>query len=369
MKNPIKNKGGAVDLQRRWLLHCGLLAMLPLGLPLAPAAASKTAAEKRVTSLEALIDYPPLEGPRMVLKEFALEGDDEIKARILSDLVQRPELLARIRTKVPFGRQLTLSIDKLTIRLLYIPETREVFRHLYGDYCRRAIALLLEKMGGQDIYRTLTWPRTERPEIPGGEGITAFLVHRLAKEYVAECTFGAPTGETARYRLKGSFESDHLGAVDLMIESPRTGEFTLQRKNVSIWQNRTDNLYTLMAIPLEETLHYLIGEETDRIILAELKTNSYRRVDEVRKLANDWLAIEEALVGGLVRPLVRDYTQRHGIDLDATLMERSLADKEGLSQYRHREAGIRLVDHLGYLESVKMYRRDPLEFQRRLELV
>jgi hypothetical protein len=358
------------DLQRRRLLTCGVMALVHWGLPIAPlAAAIRTDSPETISALENFLNRKPLSEPMLVLRDFSADSDNEIKTAIMRDLSNRRELLARTREKLQSGQRLTLSIDDIKIRLLYVPELDENFRRAYGAYCHQAIAFLLAKMGQTSFYRSITWPRTPNPVIPSGEDVTAFIVHRLSKQYIAECTFGASNGQKVRYRLKGAILSDHLGAVDLEIESPQTGQFLLRRKNYSIWQNHTKNLYTLLEIPLEETLHYIIGRHTDLIIQTELTSQEYRRVFEVQNLADHWLAVEEALVGGLVRQVLKEYAKRNLLKLNSVDMEQSLEAKKNLPQYRFREAGIGLVERMGYFESIELYRRDPKAFQRHLESV
>ena len=157
-------------------------------------------------------------------------------------------------------------------------------------------------------------PRTETPEIPQ-EGTSVFLVHQLAKSYVARCKFSNEQGRAVTYKLSGARFSSHLGAVDLSIESPVEGQYRLTRKHYTIWQNHTANLYTLLSIPVEETLHYAMGPFTDEMIGRDLQSESLTRVHEVQTVAKNWMAIEEALVGGLVYGILREYLESRGFNL------------------------------------------------------
>lgn len=168
-------------------------------------------------------------------------------------------------------------------------------------------------MNGMDnFYRSITSPEKSYPAI-SQDGISAFLVHRLAKDFRAACGFTAESGKSIKTRVSGAIYSNHLGAVDLEIEAVAPGQFELARKPFTIWQNDTDSLYTLMAIPAEETLHYLLGRATDREILTHFQ---------------------------------------------ATVPE--------LNQYRYRKQGLQLAADLGFRPAMDLYPDSPSRFRERL---
>ena len=103
-----------------------------------------------------------------------------------------------------------------------------------------------------------------------------------------------------KYKASGAIFSNHLGAVDLEIQSIAPGQYGLSRRAFTIWQNNTENLYTLMSIPVEETLHYQLGKATDREIAASMKNHPPENLSAAQRLAEEWMAVEESVVGGLV---------------------------------------------------------------------
>ena len=125
-----------------------------------------------------------------------------------------------------------------------------------------------------------------------------------------------------KYRASGAIFSNHLGAVDLEIQLKAPGQFGLSRKAFTIWQNRTENLYTLMSIPVEETLHYQLGKATDREIEASMKNHPPENLSAVQRLAEEWMAVEESVVGGLVNRVLDRYCTQHQMAIPACIPDR-----------------------------------------------
>ena len=79
-------------------------------------------------------------------------------------------------------------------------------------------------------------------------------------------------------------------------------------------------------------------------------------------MANDWIAIEEAIVGGVVRAVLPRILESYLDDLPSTWIEKDLELKAGLKQYRHLKKGIAVVEQIGYQEAIKLYAKDPATF-------
>ncbi len=152
----------------------------------------------------------------------------------------------------------------------------------------------------------------------------------------------------------------------MVIENPAPGQYRVQREKVTIWQNRCRHIYPLMQLPVEETLHYMMGPYTDARIIAVLSAKAHPNLATVQKIANHWIAIEEALVGGLSHLVLRGYALKHGIHFSSEDL-RYLRQRQGkLARYRYRRQGSELVKHLGFSRSISLYREDPEAFYRRL---
>ena len=305
---------------------------------------------------------PALENPLLVLRDFQSDSDMEIKQRIYCDIAEDRDLIRQVKQKIGFDQKVTVTIENMDIRLLYVPELRKKYSLAYETYCRRVIDHILTKTHNEHIYGHIISPVTPIPKV-GKRGVTAFLVHQLGKEYRAKCRFAAEDGTSTRYQIKGACFSSRLGAVEVIIENPARDEFQIRRNNISIWQNRSNNFYSLLQIPVEETFHYILGPCTDLKITEELRQKKINTMVEVEKLANHWLAIEEAIVGGLVYLLLNEYALKYGFTVSNKDVERALLAKEDLLRYRYRRVGIKRVVEMGFKRSFELYTSDPVEFQ------
>ncbi|MGB5984771.1 MAG: hypothetical protein WBG37_05650 [Desulfobacterales bacterium] len=351
---------------RRQVIRNGALGLLGLLVPF-PNWAWGAAPESMYGALLDLTRLEPMEKPLVMFRDFAPHEDQEIKDRILWELSRQPDLSDKIRAKLGAQGPLSISFESLDIRLLYVPETRKPYAEAYQRYCRDVIDFTLARTGTRNPFNHLVVPQSDSPQI-SQEGTTVFLVHQLAKAYKARCKFSSEQGRSVTFKLTGAQFSSHLGAVDLSIESPADGEYRLTRKNYTIWQNHTANLYTLLSIPVEETLHYAMGPFTDEIIGRELQLGGLTRVHEVQTLAGDWMAVEEALVGGLVYGILREYVDSRGFNLPMAEVLADFKRKEALAQYKYRQTGLELVSRLGYQEAVELYKTNPADFKGRLQM-
>jgi hypothetical protein len=216
------------------------------------------------------------------------------------------------------------------------------------------------------FYNGISVPRKANPEIAAGDGVHAFVVHRLAKAYEAVCKFSGSSG-SVKFKVKGAIYSSHMGAVEMEVEGLPDGSYRIQRRNFTVWQDHGDNLYTLLQIPVEETLHYLMGRYTDLHLRHTLFQDDIHQTAQVQEIANKWMAVEEALVGGLVEQVLPSLIQSRKIPLAAGAAQRSADSKKGLPQYRYREVGVRLVENMGLKAAMQMYQEDPLAFERQLK--
>ena len=221
---------------------------------------------------------------------------------------------------------------------------------------------LFEMNEMDNCYAAITSPNESYPPL-SQNGISAFLVHRLAKDYRAVCRFTAESGRSVKYKASGAIFSNHLGAVDLEIQSIAPGQFGLSRRAFTIWQNNTENLYTLMSIPVEETLHYQLGKATDREIAASMKNHPPENLSAAQRLAEEWMAVEESVVGGLVNRLLESYCSLHHMAIPASIPGDSGRPLPPLHQYRYRDRGIQLVENLGFQEALATVYGKPLHVQ------
>lgn len=312
-----------------------------------------------------ITDFPSRKGPLLVFRDYTADPDVEIERHIRRQLFGRKDLLARIKKKIGFKKRVGLNIEEIQLRLRFIPQSRDGVGTAYQRYCIDIIDSIFRMNGMDNFYSAITSPEKSYPAV-SQDGISAFLVHRLAKDFRATCRFTAESGNSIKTSISGAIYSNHLGAVDLEIEALAPGQFELARKPFTIWQNDTDNLYTLMAIPAEETLHYLLGRATDREISTHFQNRPPESLAAARNIAEEWMALEESVVGGLVDRVLRRYCENRRLkwsDLCANNLQATVPE---LHQYRYRKRGLQLVADLGFQHAMDLYLDSPSRFRERL---
>lgn len=354
-----KNRG----LTRRRLMTLGMLGLA--GWVISPIRIAAAALQDDLERVSHIPKMAEREGPLLVFRDFVADPDIEVEQHIRLQLNQRKDMLDLLRKKIGFEKKVRLSMEEIQVRLMFIPQLQEDHANAYHRYCRDITAYLFEMNEMDNCYATITSPNESYPPL-SQDGISAFLVHRLAKDYRAVCRFTAESGRSVKYKAAGAIFSNHLGAVDLEIQSIAPGQFGLSRRAFTIWQNNTENLYTLMSIPVEETLHYQLGKATDREIGASMKNHPPKNLYAAQRLAEAWMAVEESVVGGLVNRLLEDYCSLHHMAIPASKPGDSGRPLPSLHQYRYRDRGIQLVENLGFQEALALYMESPSTFRDQL---
>ncbi|BBO77113.1 hypothetical protein DSCW_45300 [Desulfosarcina widdelii] len=355
--------GQQYGLTRRQLMTMGIVGLTAWTVePLSYAFAGTGDDLEQITRIAGL---PSRKGPLLVFRDYTTDPDVEIEQHIRRQLFGRKDLLSRIKKKVGFKKQLRLNIEEIQVRLQFIPQSQDGLGTAYQRYCLDITDSIFGMNGMDNIYSAITSPEKSYPAI-SQDGISAFLVHRLAKDFRATCRFTAESGNSIKTIISGAIYSNHLGAVDLEIEMVAPGQFELARKPFTIWQNDTDNLYTLMAIPAEETLHYLLGRATDREISTHFQNRPPESLAAARNIAEEWMALEESVVGGLVDRVLRRYCENRRLKWSDLFANNPQAMVPELRQYRYRKRGLQLVADLGFQHAMDLYLDSPSRFRERL---
>ena len=359
------NTGSTINrgLTRRQMMAVGGLGLA--GWVLSPIRMAAAALQEDLELVSRIPQMAPREVPLLVFRDFVSDPDGEVEQHIRLQLGQRKELLALLRKKIGFEKQVKLSVEDIQVRLMFVPQLQEDHAAAYHRYCLDITEDLFEMNHMDNFYGSITSPRKSYPRLPE-TGIVAFLVHRLAKAYQAVCRFTAESGRSVKYKASGAIFSNHLGAVDLEIQLLAPGQFELTRKPFTIWQNDTENLYTLMSIPVEETLHYYLGTATDREIGAAMKNHPPESLAAAQRLAEAWMAVEESVVGGLVDRVLARYCARNHLAVPASIAAEKRPAVPSLHQYRYRDRGIQLVQNLGFHETMAIYMDSPSAFKDQL---
>ena len=349
-------------MTRRQVMRLGVMGLA--GWMLSPVRIANAALQDDLELVSTIPQMVEREVPLLVFRDFVADPDVEVEQHIQLQLGQRTEMLDLLRKKTGFEKKVRLSVEEIQVRLMFVPQLQEDHAVAYHRYCRDITDYLFEMNEMDNCYTSMTSPSESYPPL-SPTGISAFLVHRLAKEYRAICRFTSESGRSVNYRASGAIFSNHLGAVDLEIQSIAPGQFGLSRKAFTIWQNNTENLYTLMSIPVEETLHYQLGKATDREIAASMKNHSPENLSAVQRLAEEWMAVEESVVGGLVNRLLERYCTLHQMEIPAGIPD-SGKPLAFLHQYRYRDRGIQLAESLGFQETLALYMESPSNFRDQL---
>jgi len=319
------------------------------------------------TRLVDLIELEDREKPLYVFSDFEREFDEDSHEANLDYFNQHPQLIERIRKEFG-GEEIRWRLDTLMHRLLFVPETRKEYATIFKNYCKDVIGYVLDKTNLNSPYSPYRKLQTLDQESPiiGDSGITVFLVHNLAKEFVARYIFSNKGRKKVKIDLRGIVFLGTVGSYTTTVYLGDNGKLEFRRDNYTIWQNSAKNPYTALTVPVEETLHIALREHTERAIGEQVKIDFVRSIKGVESIAEDWIAVEEAIVGGVVRALVPCFIRRCVPNLPYSLIQEDIESKGELKQYRHLRKGIEIVKIIGYKRALKMYSNDPMEFKKLL---
>lgn len=350
-------------LTRRQLMTVGTLGLT--GWMLSPIRIASAALQDDLELVSGIPQMAEREGPMLVFRDFVADPDVEVEQHIRSQVGLRKDLLDMVRKKTGFKKQVKLSLEDTQVRLMFVPQLPNDHSAAYHRYCLGITDYLFKMNQNDNFYAAITSPKDNYPTI-SETGISAFVVHRLAKDYRAVCRWTAESGRSVKFKATGAIFSNHLGAVDLEISLLAQGQFGLARKAFTIWQNNTENLYTLMSVPVEETLHYLLGPATDREIAEAMRLTPPESLAAAKRLADDWMAVEESVVGGLVTRVLDHYYDRCRMINPLTNVGVERPAVPSLPQYRYRAQGIQLVQQMGYQKAMALYMDSPSMFKEEL---
>jgi hypothetical protein len=157
--------------------------------------------------------------------------------------------------------------------------------------------------------------------------------------------------------------STEVGAYSTDLYIKQDGSFEFVNDNYTIWQNSAQNPYTALMVPVEETLHIVLREHTQQAILSNLEKKAVKDLKGARKIIEDWVSVEEGVVGGLVHCLMPRILDNYLDSVPSRLVAEDLAAKSQLMKYRYLKRGIEVVEDLGYQKALHLYMTDPKRFR------
>lgn len=319
---------------------------------------------KDYSHLVEIVQDEKKEAPFYAFNDFAEEFDQDAHDANLEYFNNHAELVEKIRGDLD-GGNLQWKLDNFKQRLLFVPELRNDYAVLYQNYCNDIINYVLDKAKLDNPFCDIRILLDEKPKI-SENGITVFLVHNLAKEYVASYAFSNDRNESVKVELAGRIFLGDVGSYTSNLYYKENGEFEFIKDNYTIWRNSARNPYTALMVPAEETLHIVLRKYTEKAIKRSLEIGSVRTIEEVKRISEDWMQVEEAIVGGIVNILLRDYIVEHINNFKYSSIEEDITSKNEFRRYMYLKKGIEVVKNMGYIEAIDMYSCNPMEFRKLL---
>ncbi|MGB3211669.1 MAG: hypothetical protein WBB19_13280 [Desulforhopalus sp.] len=294
--------------------------------------------------------------------DFEADHNKADHSASLDYLSSHPDLIEKIRDDLD-SEEIHWQLEGLSYRLLYVPESRKDVAGLFIDYCRDAIKDLLDRTGLINPYNSISTLReNNQTSSEDNQGIDAVIVQDLAREYVARYQFSGDSEKRIEIGLSGRMTVNEVGSFSSYLQySEESGDWEFLRKQQTVWKSVSDNPYTVLMTPLEETLHITLREHTEKAILAAVKGRKETpSLKELQGVVEEWLAVEEAIVGGLVYSLVPDVVIRRIPDLPPELIQADLETKASFHKYRLLPRAIKMVQDYGLKKSIHSYAQDPV---------
>ena len=346
----------------RRLISKGFAFILPFFLAFGATYGNTEVADDYTRLLE-FIQLDDQQQPLYVFNDFEEEFDEASHRATRQYFKEHPGLIQRIKDKLEGGK-LRWKLKKLKHRLLFVPENRTEYADLYKTYCLDVIHAILDKTGFDNPYDSIkTLNRSKPVHHEKNEGITAYIVHNLAKEYVGTYIFSNQTDKKVKIELKGQLYSGDVGSYTSTLIMSENGTIEFLKDKYTIWQNSAANPFTALMVPAEETLHITLRDSTESAIKKDVEQSHQRSLKSVEKIVENWMAVEEAIVGGIVYRLLPHILEEHITDLSLSYIEMDIIAKRQFEKYRHLEKGITVVEEIGYREAIRMYSKDPAAFR------
>jgi hypothetical protein len=343
----------------------GVAFMLTVFLALGAANAGAEVADDYARLLE-FIQLDDQQQPLYVFNDYEEEFDKDSHQATRQYFKEHPGLIQRIKDKLNGGK-LQWKLRKMKHRLLFVPEKRTEYATLYKDYCLNVIHSILDKTGLDNPYNSIqTLKRSKPVSHEKNEGVTVYIVHNLAKEYIGTYIFSNQSDKKVKIELKGRLYSGDVGAYTSTLIMNENGSIGFLKDKYTIWQNSAANPYTALMVPAEETLHITLRAFTESAIKKAIEQSYKRSLKSVEETVEEWMAVEEAIVGGIVYRLLPHILDEHIKDLAPSYIEMDIVAKSQFEKYRHLQKGITIVEEIGYREAIRLYSKNPAAFRKLL---
>ena len=273
-----------------------------------------------------------------------------------------PDFIDAVKAELE-THQLTWELIDSRRRLLAVPETRPAFAELFETYCREVVDYVTAATGFQNPYEAiLTLDGEFSPDPSDAPGIKVLLVHNLAEEFIYTYAFRGSGPGSIRVELSQTLFTGELGAYTSSLIFRPDGSFEFLPSPMTVWQNAAGNPYSVLMVPMEETLHIWLRSATEEAIGAECG-RSGNAVGDPAHIVEEWAAVEEAIVGGVVNRLLPAFLERHLEVFQRSWVKDDLTAKKQINRYRYLRQGIRVVKQMGVKAALRVYQKSPKEFR------
>jgi hypothetical protein len=306
--------------------------------------------------------------PLYALGGYEKSYDPRIHAANVEYLKNHQDLLNKIRADLDLSASSALRWRLLALkhRLLYVPEQRTEFIKLYKTYCQAVIRDILSRVDLPNPYTQIVTLSGEPPASWPTRGLYAYIVHDLKTEYHARYEFLSGSNRKVAIELSGRYLNGEVGSYSSFMQIDTAGKVTFTHDTYTIWQDNAKNPYTALMTPVEETLHALLRRSTEAAIKAAVEKRGIRSAGEAKGIVDDWISVEEAVVGGLVYHMLPTLLENHFGRVPPELIARDLEIKSHIAKYHNLKAGIRVVGTLGYKACLALYLNNPSAFRNLL---
>jgi hypothetical protein len=322
--------------------------------------------QKDYSRLKELLQPEDQKTPLFVFKESNGGPDPDIGKASIEYFESHPALLKKIKADLTCETP-TWRLDTVSHRLLFVPEQMKEHARLFESYCRDVIKEVLERTGLPNPYLKIQMLSNERPEISDGGGITAFIVQDVAKEFEAKFIFSNEKQEELKVSLGSKVFPDELGSYTSSITVRDDGTCDFVHNQYTLWRDNATNPYDALMVPVEETLHIALRSSTERAIKDEIERSGVNQTKDIQAIVEQWIAVEEAIVGGVVHALAPHILATRMITLPPGLIEKDLKSRSALKRYRYLENGVLFVKNTGPRRAIEIYRADPTAFRNFVE--
>ncbi len=322
--------------------------------------------------LLSFIEMQDLQGPLVAFGAAEKDFDRQLNRENIAYLNRDKALLQRIQSQLK-GEVLKWQLSTSLKQLLVVPENRDEYAQLFEQYCKTAVGYLIDRIHMPNPYNQIATLKGPLPSLPAPQvpkGITAYLVHNLVDEYIEEYLFFGQNDDQTKIKIKlSNREFDgKIGCYTSRLKIGANNHFEFIREPYTLWQNSAENPLNVLIVPIEETLHILMRPFTEAAMQVDLVQSKPNRLNEVQHIVDEWMAVEEAIVGGVVSQVMPDILARFINQESVGQLTDALAQREEHPQYRLLNQAIQVVMNMGVDEALAVYRNNPQDFKHMLSL-